>query len=78
MGGYDGKTWLSSLDAYSPSQNKLKSLTPMSVVRSLASVAILSEELYVFGGGNGSKWYNTGSSLHCSFFLLCLYVSRTH
>ncbi|WOH08073.1 hypothetical protein DCAR_0727510 [Daucus carota subsp. sativus] len=62
VGGYDGKTCLSSLDAYLPSQNKMKSLMPMSVVRSLASVAMLCGELYAFGGGNGSEWYNTVES----------------
>lgn len=70
VGGYDGKTCLSSLDAYLPSQNKMKSLMPMSVVRSLASVAMLCGELYAFGGGNGSEWYNTGASLHCSLYFL--------
>ncbi|XP_074383015.1 uncharacterized protein LOC141724684 isoform X2 [Apium graveolens] len=62
VGGYDGKTYSSSLNAYLPSQNKMKFLTPMSVVRSLASVAMLSGELYAFGGGNGSEWYNTAES----------------
>lgn len=77
VGGYNGKTYLSSLNAYLPSQNKMKSLTPMSVVRSLASVAMISRELYAFGGGNGSEWYNTGTSPQCSFFLLCFFY-KTH
>lgn len=78
VGGYNGKTYLSSLDAYLPSENKMKSLTPMSAVRSLASVSMLSRELYAFGGGNGSEWYTTGTSLHSSFFLLCFSVYKTH
>ncbi|KAK1365556.1 DCD domain-containing protein [Heracleum sosnowskyi] len=62
VGGYNGKTYLSSLDAYLPSQNKMKPLMPMSVVRSLSSVAMLNGELYAFGGGDGSEWYTTVES----------------
>lgn len=78
VGGYNGKTYLSSLHAYLPSQNKMTCLTPMSIVRSLASVAILSGELYAFGGGNGSEWYNTGTSPQCSFFLPCFSFYKTY
>ena len=60
VGGCDGGSWLSSLDSYSPSQDMKKSLSPMTRPRSYASVAMLNGELYVFGGGNGSEWYDTG------------------
>ncbi|KAL3531636.1 hypothetical protein ACH5RR_005157 [Cinchona calisaya] len=62
VGGYDGVSWLSSLDLYSPSQDVLKSLKPMNSVRSYSSVAKLNGELYVFGGGNGCIWYDTVES----------------
>lgn len=61
-GGYDGVSWLSSLDCYSPSQDVIKSLKPMNSIRSYASVAKLNGELYVFGGGNSSLWYETVES----------------
>lgn len=61
VGGYDGSSWLSALDAYSPLQDVLTPLSPMNAVRSLASVAELNSELYVFGGGNGLLWYDTGN-----------------
>lgn len=60
FGGYNGQTWLSSLDSYYPSQDVIKSLRPMNSVRSYASVAQLNGELYVIGGGNGQIWYDTG------------------
>ena len=60
VGGCDSESWLSSLDSYSPSQDKKKSLSPMTMPRSYASVAMLNGELYIFGGGNGSEWYDTG------------------
>ncbi|XP_017235815.2 uncharacterized protein LOC108209426 [Daucus carota subsp. sativus] len=62
VGGYNGKAYLTSLDAYLPSKNKMKSLTPMSIARSSASVAQICGELYVFGGRIDSEWYNTVES----------------
>lgn len=60
VGGYDGVSWLSALDLYCPSRDVIKSLRPMSSVRSYSSVAQLNGELYVFGGGDGYTWYETG------------------
>lgn len=62
VGGYDGVTWLSSVELYSPSLDVLKSLKPMNSVRAYSSVAKLNGELYVFGGGNGCLWYDTGTT----------------
>lgn len=62
VGGYDGVSWLSALDLYSPSQDVLKSLKPMSSIRSYCSVVKLYGELYVLGGGNGSLWYDSVES----------------
>ena len=64
-GGYDGKSWLSSLDSYYPSHDVIKSLKPMSCARSYFSAAQLNNDLYIFGGGSGqdgSEWYDTGVS----------------
>ncbi|MCE3050922.1 hypothetical protein HAX54_048520 [Datura stramonium] len=61
-GGYDGDSWLSALDSYSPSNDVLKSLKPMSSVRSCFAIANLSGELYVFGGLSESMWYDTVES----------------
>ena len=63
VGGYDGDSWLSALNSYFPSQDVIKSVQPMSSVRSYASAALLNGELYVFGGGDGYSWYDTGISL---------------
>ena len=65
VGGYDGKSWLSSLDSYYPSHDVIKSLKPMSCARSYFSAAQLNNDLYIFGGGSGqdgSEWYDTGVS----------------
>lgn len=62
IGGFDGKSWLATIDLYCTSQNVTKSLVPMSSVRSYASVARLNDEIYVFGGGNGYVWYDTVES----------------
>ncbi|PIA37466.1 hypothetical protein AQUCO_03000204v1 [Aquilegia coerulea] len=61
MGGYDGVSWLQTLDRYSPSTDYVKSLEPMSSVRSYASAAVLNGLIYSFGGWNGydNLWYDT-------------------
>lgn len=64
IGGYDGASHLSTLELYDPSRDMIKSLRPMRSVRAYASVAWLNSQLYVFGGGNGCVWYNTGISLY--------------
>lgn len=69
VGGYDGETWLSALDIYSPSHNVIKSLQPMNSARSYASVTKLNGELYVFGGGTGTVWYDTGIACLSSLLL---------
>ncbi|GFP99251.1 kelch-like protein 1 [Phtheirospermum japonicum] len=62
VGGYDGASWSSALHSFSPSHDVLRSLKPMSSVRSYASVASFNGELFVFGGGTGSTWYDTVES----------------
>ncbi|XP_065852475.1 uncharacterized protein [Euphorbia lathyris] len=62
VGGYDGESWLSALDLYSPLHDASKSLRPMSNVRSYTSTARLNGEFYVFGGGEGNLWYDSVES----------------
>lgn len=60
IGGFDGESSLATMDMYCTSQHVIKSLKPMSCVRSYASVVQLNGEIYVFGGGNEYVWYDTG------------------
>ncbi|KAK9059152.1 hypothetical protein SSX86_021771 [Deinandra increscens subsp. villosa] len=62
VGGYDGRSWLSSLDCYSPSQNLIKSLNPMNSKRCYAAASKLESELFVFGGGTCGQWFDTVES----------------
>uniref|UniRef100_A0A0A9FE74 DCD domain-containing protein n=1 Tax=Arundo donax TaxID=35708 RepID=A0A0A9FE74_ARUDO len=59
IGGYNGVTWLSSLDSFSPEKDLLVGLTPMSSARSYAAAAALDGHIFAFGGGDGMSWYNT-------------------
>ncbi|KAJ1261904.1 hypothetical protein BS78_09G064700 [Paspalum vaginatum] len=59
VGGYNGETWLSSLDSFSPENGKLVGLAPMSSARSYASAAVLDGHMLAFGGGDGRSWYNS-------------------
>lgn len=60
IGGFNGHSWLSALDCFSPTFNILTPLKPMSCARSYASAAALDGLLYVFGGGDGDSWFNSG------------------
>ncbi|KAF5759553.1 putative development/cell death domain, kelch-type beta propeller [Helianthus annuus] len=62
VGGYDGGSWLSSLDCYLPSQNLTKSLSSMSTERCYGAVSKLDDELFVFGGGTCGQWFDTVES----------------
>ncbi|KAL3837790.1 hypothetical protein ACJIZ3_022381 [Penstemon smallii] len=62
VGGFDGSAWLPSLDSYSPSEDNVTSLCPMTFVRSYASVAKLNGELYLLGGVYDGVWYDTVES----------------
>ncbi|KAF1895617.1 hypothetical protein Lal_00041898 [Lupinus albus] len=62
IGGFNGESWFKTMDMYSTSQKAIKSLKPMSSVRSYSSAVQLNGEIYVFGGGNGHVWYDTVES----------------
>ncbi|KAI9152739.1 hypothetical protein LWI28_000241 [Acer negundo] len=59
VGGYNGESWLSTMESYFPTYDESKFFKPMNSVRSYASVARLNGELYVLGGGDGHLWYDT-------------------
>ncbi|KAJ0979280.1 hypothetical protein J5N97_014754 [Dioscorea zingiberensis] len=59
IGGYDGCSWLSAMDSFSLSMDKLTSLKRMNSARSYASASALNGSIYVVGGGDGSSWSNT-------------------
>ena len=67
VGGYNGSSWISDLSLYSPTHDIVKSLSPMTFMRSYASAAQLNGELYLVGGVHGNHWYDTGMR-----FKLCL------
>ncbi|KAL9242568.1 hypothetical protein vseg_016555 [Gypsophila vaccaria] len=61
-GGYDGKSWLASLESYYPSTDIIKTMCPMLSVRSYASLTRLNGDIYAVGGGSGGQddiWYDT-------------------
>jgi hypothetical protein len=64
IGGYNGVTWLSSLDSLIPDKDTLVGLAPMGSSRSYASAAALDGHIFAFGGGDGVSWYNTGIPLY--------------
>ena len=60
IGGFDGCSWLSALDSFSPSLDIITPLKSMGSARSYASAVALDGNLFVFGGKSGRSWYDTG------------------
>lgn len=74
VGGFDGSSWSSSLESYSPFKDTRSSLNSMQFVKKYASAAILNGELYHFGG----EGFHTGNKillklLHIAIFVLLIY-----
>ncbi|KAF6143658.1 hypothetical protein GIB67_015298 [Kingdonia uniflora] len=71
MGGYDGSTWLPSLESYSPSKETVRSHMPMSCIRAYASATVFYGHIYIFGGGNGvdlDVWYDSAAVVQLKAF----------
>ncbi|KAI3987254.1 hypothetical protein MKX01_031738 [Papaver californicum] len=62
FGGYDGASWLSTVDCYSPLSDTKKPLGRMNLARSYAAAASLCGNIYIIGGGDGTLWFNTVES----------------
>ncbi|KAJ7959583.1 Kelch-like protein [Quillaja saponaria] len=62
VGGYDGLSFLSAIDHYTPSQDLIVPLSAMSSMR-LNTLAIkLNNEVFVIGGVHENLWYDTVES----------------
>ncbi|RCV36894.1 hypothetical protein SETIT_8G018000v2 [Setaria italica] len=59
VGGFDGISFLPSLDSFSPSLDILTPLKPMAVGKSYASTVALNGKIFVLGGGDGACWFDT-------------------
>lgn len=67
VGGFDGSSWLGTMDCYYPSRDVMESFPAMKSVRSHASTAKLNGDVYVLGGVIGNVWYDTGICLMLSY-----------
>ncbi|KAK3135959.1 hypothetical protein QOZ80_5BG0425900 [Eleusine coracana subsp. coracana] len=59
VGGFDGFSFLPSLDSFSPSLDILTPLKPMTVGKSYASTVALGGKIFVLGGGDGACWFDS-------------------
>ncbi|KAL6905989.1 hypothetical protein ACP4OV_003590 [Aristida adscensionis] len=59
VGGFNGFSFLPSLDSFSPSMDILTPLKPMAVGKSYASTVALDGKIFVLGGGDGACWFDT-------------------
>lgn len=60
--------WLDSVVAFSSLSNELKSITPLLAPRAYAAASILHGYMYIFGGGDGTSWSDSGIYLHLQTF----------
>lgn len=51
---------LESVMVWSPATDRLKTAAPMLTPRCCAGASVLDGHIYVFGGGDGSSWYDSG------------------
>lgn len=58
---------LESVMVWSPATDRLKTAAPLLTPRCCAGASVLDGHIYVFGGGDGSSWYDTGQSFIPSF-----------
>ncbi|XP_023769007.1 uncharacterized protein LOC111917573 [Lactuca sativa] len=78
VGGYDGVSWLSSLDCFTPSQIMTRPLEPMNGERCYAAVTKLDGDIFVFGGGTSGQWFDTAESYNpgANQWTICPPLSR--
>ena len=53
FGGYDGESYLATVESYSPVLNESKSEAEMLTPRQSAAAAVVDGKIYVIGGYNG-------------------------
>nr|XP_043633728.1 uncharacterized protein LOC122604934 [Erigeron canadensis] len=51
VGGFDGSSWMSTIESYFPYHDHKCSLSPMKFVKTYASAATFNAEIFHFGGG---------------------------
>ena len=56
--------WLDSVVVYSPLSNQLKNVASLLAPRSYAASSILHGYVYLYGGGDGTSWSDSGTYLH--------------
>jgi len=79
LGGHDGCSWLGTLDAYLPETNNVRCIAEVPTTRSYAAATILDGSIYIFGGGNGILWHNSGmqyNPFNISIFPMFLIICR--
>ncbi|CAD6270306.1 unnamed protein product [Miscanthus lutarioriparius] len=59
VGGFDGFSFVPSLDSFSPSLDVVTPLKPMAVGKSYTSTVALEGKIFVLGGGDGVCWFDT-------------------
>lgn len=61
LGGL-AETWLETVVAFSAYSNQCRPATPLLAPRSYAASSILNNHIFLYGGGDGGSWHDTGKS----------------
>lgn len=56
--------WLDTVVAYSPLTNQLRNVASLLGCRAYAATSICHDYIYLYGGGDGTSWSDSGMYLH--------------
>lgn len=73
LGGL-AETWLESVVAFSPYTNQCRPTTPLLAPRSYAASSILNNHIFLYGGGDGGSWHDTGKFILLHFVECLIYL----
>ena len=59
FGGNNSNVWLKNVDELKPSESSWTNRSLMPEARGYGAAAAIEGTVYLMGGGNGKKWYNT-------------------
>lgn len=56
--------WLDTVVAYSPQKNQCRNIASLLGCRAYAATSICHGYIYLYGGGDGTSWSDSGTFLH--------------
>ena len=74
LGGYDGRSFLSTVESFDPRTGEWHAESPMPSSRSAFAATVVSGRLFAIGGNDGRSLSTVESLDLCSGVFLCIFV----